>query len=198
MYEYHESYKHKLAKELLYSWLKEIHDDKNIDYSNDHPFGRYLPFNWRKNYGVYMELPFYTTSDPYYFECSKGVWCDLPEHTELESCDCERDENSFIKHIDKGKILFVPDITIFHKGTAKILIEVFHTNPVSPNKMRKIAKFFEQSHIEVYQIDAENILVQTNKNRRLIFEELPVSGPDFEIKYGTIKPLSFIRKLYGK
>lgn len=117
-YEHHESYKHKLAKELLFQWIKEIHDDRTVDYSTDHHFGKTLPF------------------------------------------------------YDRGPIMFVPDITIFHKGQAKIFIEVVHTNGVSKKKANNILNFFKVNHIEVYEIFADNILNATNKHRNLKFDTI--------------------------
>lgn len=176
-YDYHESFKHKTAKELLHSWLKEIHDDNTIDYSIEHPFGKALPFYWRKNYGVFIELPFYTSSDPYYFECSGGLSCKhdpvLYDHpSQVPECDCEFDENGFLKSFNRGHFLFVPDITIFHKGEAKIFIEVVHTNPTSKDKLNKILKFFSGHWIEVYEISADSILNCTNKHKKLDFKTI--------------------------
>lgn len=175
-YDYHESHKHLLAKELLFKWLKEIHDDRTIDYSRDHPFGIKLPFNWRRNYGVFLELPFHQTDDPYYFECSDGIYKCGVDHrldsADIEECDCDRDENNFLVGYNRGPLLFVPDITIFHKGTATIFIEVVHKNGVSISKANKMLSFFEGHHIEVYEISADTILNTTNKYRNLVFETI--------------------------
>ena len=59
-----ESYKHLLAKHLLANKLKEV-ELKNNDYCD------FYGWSWRKNYGVFVELPFYKTSSVYYFENSK-------------------------------------------------------------------------------------------------------------------------------
>ena len=140
-----ESYKHLYAKKVLAKWCREA--EKKSEYC------RVAQFFWRANYGVFKELPFYETSDPYYFECSKGLaavgdgpW-DMPE-------------KCFIKGYDHGKILFVPDITIFHKGTASYLFEIIHSNPVSDEKIKRIKLFFRYHPVEVYEIESEIILRQ--------------------------------------
>lgn len=151
MYEYHESHKHKFAKELLWKWLSEI--DSSKEYSKDAELQ--LPFAWRTgNYGIHMELPFHKTDDPYYFECSEFV-----QH---------EDDESF----DRGPILFVPDICIFHKGTPIYFIEVVHKNRTNEKKLSRIKQFFDGFFIEVYEIDAENILSQTNKFCNLKFTKV--------------------------
>lgn len=147
-----ESHKHKLAKELLASWFNK--QDKTQD------FCQVAQFNWRSNYGVYTELKFYETSDPYYFESSVG----LRDYSEVKGKDIRGDNplEWFDPAIDRGKFLFVPDITIFHKGTAVILIEVVHKNPLTETKIETIKKFFGGHHVEVYEIEAEEILRHTD------------------------------------
>lgn len=146
-----ESHKHRLAKELLASWFYE--QDKAQD------FCQVAQFKWRSNYGVYTELKFYETSDPYYFENSVG----LKEYAVENGMDI-RGENPldwFDPAIDRGKFLFIPDITIFHKGTPVILIEVVHKHPLTQSKIDTIKKFFDGYQIELYEIEAEEILRHT-------------------------------------
>lgn len=137
-----ESYLHRFAKNLL---AKEL---KQIDKSNDScSFGG---LSWRKNYGVFTELAFYETSSPYYFELSKGLKDDVNRKTNpLEWFD---------KSVNRGKILFVPDIVIFHKGTPMIIIEVVHTHALDYKKARTMSEFFEDFYIEIYQVSASEIL----------------------------------------
>ena len=178
-YSYHESYKHKLAKELLFGWLTEI--DKENDFCHFHGL------TWRSNYGVFMELPFHETDDPYYWELSKGLF----EYKSYKS------PTGFDPSYDRGQILFVPDITIFHKGTAKILIEVVHKSPVSKCKLAVIKKFFSTGYVELYEIEAENILSQTNKNVDLRFRKIDtdfIISTEKQIK--TPEGLKAIREKY--
>lgn len=143
-FEERESFKHKLAKELLAKWFKDA------ETGND--FCELAQFKWRKNYGVFTELKFYDKSDPYYFELSKGL---DPRRRRF------KDPAMWFSDEDKGKILFVPDITIFHKGTPKYLIEVVNTNSVSGAKFNAIAKFFNGHYVEIHQISADEILRHT-------------------------------------
>lgn len=132
---------HFSAKEILWKWLVE--QDK-------HDAGL-CPFSWRNNYGVFMELPFYETSSPYYFESSGGL-------IDCDKRDYKNPLSWFDKDFDRGKHLFVPDITIFHKGTPIYLIEIVHTNPVSEHKLGKIKHFFKGYRVEVHQVNAHEIL----------------------------------------
>jgi hypothetical protein len=146
-----ESFKHKIAKELLFSWLNNI-EKRNED------FCELIPFKWRVNYGIYKELKFHETDHPYYFELSEGLY-DYDKNPEKRIPKNYLDW--FDPNYDRGKILFVPDITIFHKGTACILIEIVHSNLLSENKINAISKFFDGYHVEVFEIEAEEILKKT-------------------------------------
>jgi len=152
-----ESYLHKAAKHLLSLWLNEE------EAKND--FCSFCGLAWRRNYGVYQELKFYETSDPYYFENSDGlIECGMMCRTNPDEC--------FEPTAKRGKILFVPDITIFHKGQAMILIEIVHRSPVSGKKLSNIIKFFNGNHFELYTINAKSILVNTGKPSFLNFQQL--------------------------
>ena len=158
-YQEKESLLHLYAKQTLHKWLLEAQEPNNDG-------GILKPFSWRLNYGIFMELPFYETSDPYYFEQSKGlidyepIEIDYTKPYEQIRCQDPRGKDPlqwFDKTIDRGKILFVPDITIFHKGTPKYLIEIVHTNPVSEQKIDKIINFFDYG-IEVHEVNVKDIL----------------------------------------
>lgn len=58
-----ESFKHALAKELLYTWLKSAER-----YKKQGQPCKYGDLSWRKSAGIHQELPFYDNSSPYYFE----------------------------------------------------------------------------------------------------------------------------------
>ncbi len=144
-FEHKESYKHLLAKNLLTKWLQD-EDNKN-DYCN------VAQFSWRSNYGVFEELKFYETSDPYYFECSEGLG-DIGQMMDNDIHCLEW----FRKDYNRGKILFVPDIVIFHKGMPKYIIEVVHTHYLSGKKLSIIKNWFNGHNVEVYEIMADEIL----------------------------------------
>lgn len=145
-----ESYKHLFAKNLLKKWF--------LEQESLGEFCQVAQFKWRSNYGVFTELEFYESSSPYYFELSQGLieYRGIDEnHKDLRGEDCL---NWFDPTFNRGNILFVPDITIFHKGLPSILIEVVHTNPISKWKVERIQKFFKGHYIELYEIESEEIL----------------------------------------
>ena len=154
-FEYKESYKHLMAKNLLASWLRKIDEEEE--------FCRLTPFSWRSNYGVFTELPFFSTSDPYYFEMSKG----LLDPTQNDFRYRYDHATCFDPKINRGRYLFVPDITIFHKGTAYILIEVIHKNELTWDKIAAIDLFFN-GNVQLFTIEAEEILRQTEVPKSLI------------------------------
>jgi hypothetical protein len=156
-----ESYKHLCAKEVLAGWLRDIEKGKDFCELN--------PIKWRSNYGVFTELPFYETSDPYYFELSKGIKTTKSGNLSHRG---KNPLNWYDKSVDRGRILFVPDITVFHKGTAVHLIEVVHKNPVSDYKLRTIQKFFSHHSVHVWEIPADWILSQVKMPQTLIASKL--------------------------
>lgn len=136
-----ESYKHLLAKKLLAKWLRE-EDNSNL-YCN------VAQFHWKSSYGVFEELKFFETSQVHYFENSKGI---IP--------DIEKDDfyGLFDPNVDRGKILFVPDITVFQNGYPTYIFEIVHTSPVSAIKRFNMSLFFKNHPVEVLEIKAEDIL----------------------------------------
>lgn len=97
------------------------------------------PWSWRSPGIIRKELKFFERSHPYYFE-----------HGQPE-----------------GRILFVPDITVFHQGAAHLLIEVVHTSEVSEEKIEAIKRFFHNQWVQVWEINAEEVLRQTHRPTQL-------------------------------
>jgi len=158
-----ESHKHRLAKELLAKWFRDQEEK-----SDSCGIGN---VGYRKNWGVYLELPFYEKSEQCYFECSDYVDPWLRDNSKL--CYVDNDyEKLFKQNIDRGKLLFVPDITIFHKGDARIFIEVVHSNPVSQKKIDIIKKWLNGGYAEVFEIDAEEILRHCDVPNTLNFKRI--------------------------
>ena len=156
-----ESFKHLMAKNLLAEWLREL--DNNYD------FCKIGKVSWRSNYGVHKELPFYETSSPYYFEQSKGL-------NPKKECPNFKDyiyKDLYLPNFNKGKILFVPDITIFHKGSVRHFIEVVHKSEPTQKKIGNIQYFFKVAgwgYCDLWLISADHILGQVNKPDTLNFE----------------------------
>lgn len=159
-----ESFKHKTAKELLATWLRKL--DESEDFCS---FG---DVSWRSNYGVHLELPFYEHDEPYYFESSPGL--------------ISNSDNPFRKHYNhqeafdpqqihlRGRLLFVPDIAIFHKGSPSHLIEVVHKSYPSEKKIQEIQTFFDTkgAGINLLTISADHILGQVQEPKSLSFEKI--------------------------
>ncbi len=168
-----ESYLHRFAKNLLVKWLRELED------KNDSCIFKIEGYNnviaWRRNYGVYPELKFYETSDPYYFEESKGL-------IEIGAKNIDNPDLLFSPTFNRGKILFIPDITIFHKGQATTLIEVVNTNSLSDKKLCDIKLFFGDSFFEIFTIKAKDILKQTKTPTKLPFEPVYMNSHCVPIK----------------
>ena len=157
-----ESYLHKMAKELLASWLREEEDKAKFD---GMPCS-FCGIKWNRNYGVFVELPFYETSRPYYFEESKGIQY---QYQKVQDYNTHHQQG-----FEKGKILFVPDITIFTRGYVSVIIEIVHTSEISIKKKHTMRAFFEyqpNSPVEVYTINAQSILINTSKPEWLNFQQ---------------------------
>lgn len=99
---------------------------------------------WRRNQGIHTELKFHENNSPLYFEHPPKV---------------------------AGRILFVPDIVVFHQGYPKYIIEVVHKNPPSNDKLFEILKFFNGYDIEVLTINAYYIMAHTKKPKTINFSK---------------------------
>ncbi len=86
---------------------------------------------WTRGAGIHMELPFYNNSHPIYFENRR----ELHKYQE-----------------------FTPDIVIFDGNKAKYLLEIVNYSPVTDVKLSKIAEFFKDSPIELYEFSALDVL----------------------------------------
>ena len=121
----------KYARKLVLKRLQTIENESD-DYCK---FGQ---IEWRKNYGCFELLPFYETSDEYYFEGSKGVIYGGDLVWPIDPAKC------FEEGVDRGKFLFSPDITIFSKGTpVAVILFVEDTYSSFDRKIvKKINDFF--------------------------------------------------------
>lgn len=168
-----ESFMHLFAKNLLVRWLKEAEKDSDLL-----GFSEFCGIEWRKGDGVFSELPFYETSDPYYFEISGGLLSpaeliDRMSHPLFRGLKSDH-ISLFKSDFDRGRLLFIPDIVIFHKGTPKYIIEIEYKNPVTPNKINLIADFFRVHSVEIITIHAEQILQQCEKPKNMWYESIQI------------------------
>lgn len=123
--------------------IDQLHKELSLlEKNND--MCNYANIYWRKNYGVHKYLPFHEKSDIYYFECS---------------------DNDHLK----TKLLFKPDITIFHKGEAKILIYV---SELSVSEYNEIMLFYADSYVEIYEVDDYSILFRTEKSADVTLKKI--------------------------
>jgi len=163
-FEERETFSHRFAKNLLAKWLREE------EAKNDHC--KIEPFEWRRNYGVFTELRFHNKDEFYYFEQSDTLEAHLGFDDKGVDKRGRNPLDWFKDGVDRGKILFVPDITIFHKGTPKILIEVVHSNPVSDEKLEAIHKWYDGEYFELYEVFSSWILEQTERPNILLSRKL--------------------------
>ena len=134
-----ESYKHLLAKELLAKWCRKA--EKEARKNNAHS-AKMAQFGWNVNQGVHTELQFCQEDCSYYLE--NRYPGDTPRDGSMQR------SNKF------GKILFVPDVSIFSKGEIRVIFEVKHTHGVTEKKLNLIKE--RLTMCSVYEIEAEEIL----------------------------------------
>ena len=140
--------KEEKAKDLLFEILKKE--------NNSGDSSRIGQFYWRKNYGVFKDLPFHKSDNAYYFEESKGI---IPYNKRDEKC--MNYLNWFNPDFNRGQLLFVPHITIFHKGSVKYVFIIVDGED-APYSQLKIMDDFFQGYWNCYQIEADDILNSKN------------------------------------
>ena len=94
------------------------------------------PIEWRDNYGVFENLPFHRSDNPYYFENSAGLLPPDRERSRPMSAPADEFEPGF----DRGPVLFTPAFTIFHKGTA---VHLLYTRHPGEAELSTIAAFYD-------------------------------------------------------
>lgn len=134
-----ESNKHYLAKELFAKWCR---DAEALARKYNHFTAKVAQFEWRPNQGVHTELQFCEFDDTYYLENR------YPGATPRDG--------SMHRSNEFGRILFVPDISIFIKGEIRIIFEIKHTSGLSEEKLQRIAA--RLPNCSIYEIEAEEVL----------------------------------------
>jgi hypothetical protein len=140
-----ESYKHKLAKELLYKWLKEQKPEKWI------------------GDGVYLEYPLIPAMrNEYDYVISYGNgYIDGYQYYSGITSDFNPTYEQCIANNDIP--LAVLDIAVVYAGCLFEGYEVYHTHKVDDTKKGKIMDLTKGKYFELYEISAEKILCQTKK-----------------------------------
>ena len=155
-----ESYKHKLAKQVLKGWF----DNNDIGDGACELGDIYFRHNWGERGGVLLEYPICK------FNNGTDSWNDyvVDNFMGSENCiiiptyqECVNDYNSYP--------IAIIDIVCCHKGRPKIGIEICHKNPVSQEKIKKLKEFGVEKLIE---IDADWILNQVKMPSQLKYKIL--------------------------
>lgn len=140
-----ESYKHKLAKELLYKWLKEK-----------------KPGKWHGD-GVYLEYPLIPAMRNEYWNgnvISYGnASIDGYHYYEGITSDFNPTYEQCIANNDIP--IAVLDIAVVYKGCLFEGFEVYHTHKVDDTKKGKIMDLTKGLDFKLYEISAEKILCHT-------------------------------------
>ena len=151
-----DSYLRTAAKLLLLSELQSV-ENNTLDHCSFHGL------QWRKNYGVFPNFEFYETYSEYYFEDSLGLV--EPKYRNPN----ENPMSWFDPMFDRGKLLFVVDFAIFHKGLPAIMIHVVEPNYLMGAKAEAIQKAMGEGWVQLYQVSATNILLCTKELKDVEF-----------------------------
>lgn len=140
-----ESYKHKLAKEVLCKWLQE--KNKEGPWMGD---------------GVHIEYPLIPAMRNVTWNnvISYGnASCDGYEYYQTNTSDFNPTYEQCIANNDIP--VAVLDIAVVYKGCLLEGFEVYHTHKVDDNKKGKIIDLTNGLSFKLYEISAEKILCQT-------------------------------------
>jgi hypothetical protein len=163
-----ESYKHKMAKEVLKEWF--CHGQFVGDVGCSSP---------NRKCGVWFEYPIVKTDKYNSIDCN---WDELltnpkmPEGINPFSNDVLWDEyqSEYVPTYDECISLGiypkrVIDVVLTHKGAPRWFIEICHKNPTSQEKINELEMLGVRNLIE---IDAEWIMKQTKKPSELKYKQL--------------------------
>ncbi len=186
----HESYKHKMAKQVIKKWFE---DSENNDYMS---IGD-IRFRSNRKSGIFLEYPIcndiWYVSGPNPFTSIE----DFEKHSiscnnndcYCKECKIYNDGNSWETNWDeiegswdeyvptyeqciniyKTYPISIIDVVLSHKGSPYYAIEICHKNPVSSEKINKLKKNGINNLIE---IDADWILNQTKPPTQLKYKRL--------------------------
>ncbi len=141
-----ESFKHKLAKELLCKWLKEKRSGSGSPGDGVHLEYPLIPAMRHYAHGNLLSYGYY------------GSDIDV-DYYKSNTTDCAPSYSQCILNNDIP--LAVLDIAVVDKGCVFEGFEVYHTHRVDYNKREKIMKLTEGLDFKLYEISAEKILCQT-------------------------------------
>lgn len=148
-----ESYKHKAAKQVLASWLRNAASSAGFD-----NYAVFCGLGWRvnrsgKDWGVFEEYPITCSNcnlkHGFLYAWDETKWLGIPSYDEL------------IK--DRDPPLAILDVAVQEKGRIVYGFEVIHTHRVTPEK----AMYLNALQIQVFELDAEWILRQVRRPDQL-------------------------------
>jgi len=145
-----ESYKHKMAKQVLKTWFEETQNEYTEMSIGD------ISFRPNRASGIFLEYPL----------CEESLFNNWDEITDT----WDEYVPTYDECIKWGHIpISVIDVVCSHKGKPYICIEICHKNPVSPKKLNKLKEIGVKYLIEM---DAEWILQQTKRPQQLKYTRL--------------------------
>jgi len=158
-----ESYKHKMAKEVLKEWF----------YGGDNQLLDYICPN--RKCGVWFEYPIVKNKD---YNSINYNWDEILENPNITEnmSDVEKQnlQSEYVPTYDECTSLNiypkrVIDVVLTHKGVPEWFIEICHKNPTSQEKIDELEMLGLSNLIEV---DAEWIMKQTKKPSKLKYKRL--------------------------
>jgi hypothetical protein len=155
-----ESWKHRLAKELLAGWMMQ--DAIRFETQTDE---WHIPARRDTGWVCLREYPVYEHGDPLAFRdevCPKGD--DEQSGCREGLCRC-----GSCRHADGfGRFVAVLDIAWGWKGQMEAAVEIRHTHPVPDDK----AALIQRVGLVLVEIDAEAIMRQVGRPSRLRAERI--------------------------
>jgi hypothetical protein len=159
-----ESYKHKMAKEVLKEWFYGGSNETNLGYIRPN-----------RKCGVWFEYPIVKNND---YNSIESNWDEIltnPKITDdMSDEDKQKLQDEYVPTYNEClEIGIYPkrviDIVLTHKGVPLWFIEICHTNPTSQSKINELKILGVTNLIE---IDAEWIMKQTKKPKELKYKQL--------------------------
>jgi len=161
-----ESYKHKMAKEVLKEWFTGGHIIGNVGCRSPN-----------RECGVWFEYPIVKTDNYNSIDCN---WDEIltnpkiPKEMDPDSEEYHNLQNEYVPTYEECISLGiypkrVIDVVLTHKGTPTWFIEICHKNPTSQEKINELEML---GVINLIEIDAEWIMKQTKKPTELKYKQL--------------------------
>lgn len=160
-----ESYKHKMAKEVLKGW-----------FSGGCGIGD-IKFDPNRKCGVFFEYPIVKNND---YDSIHHNWDEQLTNPKITkemtpgSAEYENLQNEYVPTYEECVCLGiypkrVIDVVLTHKGSPRWFIEICHKNPTSQKKINELQALDVGNLIE---IDAEWIMKQTKRPKKIEYKQL--------------------------